>query len=735
MFVVVFAAFVLVSLRRGSKQGLPPAPISRIDPAAQMEAKGGEYTSLKEGKTAVSIKFGASLSYPDGRTKLSSGVTMKLPDKNGRTVLIEARQADLTKPPDKDIESATFTGGVTLTTSDGVVVKSADATYNDTEASAKIPGPLTFSKGRMHGKGIGATYDRNREVLWILDQAVIDVTPDDKGGGAAHMTSKNAGMARLEHYVKLTGDARLEGEGRLTSADETTLYLTDDNEKIRQMEMRGNSRITAAPGSSGGPQAMSARDIDVAYAEDGRTLQHAHLVENASVQLPGNPGQAGRRVAGRGIDIALAPDGTTVTNLTATENVQVDLPAEADIPARRIKSQTLLAIGAPPSRDQPGGLRNAVFAGNVDYRESRAANAKKNVTAINRAARSERLDVQTKPGFGDVEKADFRGRVRFTDGTDTTADAPVALYDIASDRLDLGPPLSGEAGTGPHVKNARLQVDAAHIQMTLSSQSMKADTAVRSLLQPQQDGGQGDTHVPSMLKQDKPVNVRSNRLEYDGTNSVATYMGSARLWQDDTTIQADKIVLDDKTGNLHATTGVRSIMTLTEGDKDTDKAKPQAQTGSPKPQAQTGSAKPAPAQPTTTVAEELLYEDDKHRATYTTKAHMVGPDGDVTADKIELYLAEQGGQLDRAEAYGSVVSRQATRRAYGNHLTYIAAKDEYTMVGTPVKVYDDTPPDCKLTRGGTLTFHKDNDTITSSGNEVANTKTESIVCGTVGTQD
>ena len=62
---------------------------------------------------------------------------------------------------------------------------------------------------------------------------------------------------------------------------------------------------------------------------------------------------------------------------------------------------------------------------------------------------------------------------------------------------------------------------------------------------------------------------------------------------------------------------------------------------------------------------------------------MNGPDGDLTADKIELYLTESGGELERAEADGSVVSRQQNRRAYGDHLTYIAAKDEYTMVGKP----------------------------------------------------
>ena len=59
-------------------------------------------------------------------------------------------------------------------------------------------------------------------------------------------------------------------------------------------------------------------------------------------------------------------------------------------------------------------------------------------------------------------------------------------------------------------------------------------------------------HMPSLLKQNEPVNVTANRLDYDGTSSLATYKGNARLWQTETDVKADKIVVDDKTGNLHA---------------------------------------------------------------------------------------------------------------------------------------------------------------------------------------
>ena len=152
--------------------------------------------------------------------------------------------------------------------------------------------------------------------------------------------------------MRFSGSARMDAEGHIIESDEAVAYLTPDDEKVTRMELRGSSRIAGKPGQSG-PKLMSARDIDMAYAPDGRTLQSAHLIEGAAVELPGDPGKPGRRIAGKTIDIAMAPDGATVTNLVANENVQVDLPADGDTPARRIRSASLLATGAPGSR-HPG---------------------------------------------------------------------------------------------------------------------------------------------------------------------------------------------------------------------------------------------------------------------------------------------------------------------------------------------------------------------------------------------
>jgi lipopolysaccharide export system protein LptA len=711
VFVVAFAAIVVVSMRRGATRAAPTPEVKKLDPNAVLQTIGkGEYTSHKEGKVDYSITFGQQLTYGDGRNTFGKGVSVLLPDRDGRRVTIESREAEVTNPPGKAIGTAKFMHDVKLTTSDGIVVTSDSASYDDAAHLTTIPGALTFTKGRMTGTGVGATYDHEREVLWLLKDAKVDVAPDKDGTGAIHVTSQQAGMARREHYLKFTGGATLDGEGHVTTADDATAHLTEDDSTITGMELRGNSSIVTKPGGSG-PEKMQARDIDITYGDDGRTLQSAHLVENAVVRLPAEAGRAGKQVAGKTIDVTLGPDGSTVTGLKASENVQVDLPAEGETPARRIRSAALVATGAPAAAGQPGGIRNATFGGGVEYRENRAAKGK--TTAVQRTAKSDTLEIQTQPGFGDLERADFHDNVHFTDGPTTQADAPLAVYDIAHDQLNLSPGDGGK-GKGPHVFDGRVSVDATRIQMGLSSQRMKADTAVRTVMVQQKDKKDGDVRMPSMLNQDQPVNVKSNRLDYNSGKSVAVYEGNARLWQDpDTEIRADTIVLEDKTGNLRATTNVLTQMTM-------------QKSGSAKKPATAGQR----SDPTITKADEMVYEDARHRAIYTGGVHMSGPDGEVTSDTLELYFAEQGGDLVRAEADGHVVSKQEQRRAFGRHLTYDAKADVYTMTGAPAMVYDDTPPNCKVTKAPTVSFRTDVSTGSASGNGVFGQKSEAVACGT-----
>ena len=719
IFVVIFVAIVVVVLRLRK----PPPPSAAVPERRDKDCilentTGGHVESTKGGKVVWAMKFGAQCSYPDGRAKLGNGVEITF-NKNGKPYTVNSREADITQAGD-ELKTGHFVGAVKLT-SEGTEVTTEDATYDQSEGMLKIPGAVAFKRGRMNGTGVGATYDFNREVLWLQAKPHVTVAPDEKGQGAIDATAEAIGMARADHYLKLTRSAHIKGEGRDIDADEITIFLTEDDQRVQVLQLRGNSRIVGS-GESGGPQNMSARDIDLTYADDGRTLQHSRLLENAVVQLPGEGKSPGKRIAGKTVELALAPDGKTVTNLNAAENVQVDLPPDGDDPAKQIRSATLTAAGAPGT-----GLQSATFGGNVEYRETRAA--KGNLPAVDRQAHSVTLIVATKPGFGELQQADFRGNVHFTDGPDVVADATQALYHVDRDQIDLSP--SADPGPpAPRVSDGRVTVEARTIEFSLGSRKLKAETKVRSSMLPQDKGQTGvkpgsdrgqtgatpsrddsQTHVPALLKQDQPVTVTSNRLEYDGTAGHAVYIGNSRLWQGDTKINADTIVVDDKTGNLEGRTSVHTEMMLDEVDQKTGARKSTKSTGE---------------------SENFVYDDAKRLATYTTKAHLINPQqGDISAEKLELFLAKNDNELERAEGYGAngtVIVKENNRIATGARLTYLAKDETYHMTGTPVDVVEIAQNDCKKSIGAVLTFQRAVDSVNMKGNNLIRMESAPIAC-------
>jgi lipopolysaccharide export system protein LptA len=516
--VVVFVAIVVAALRQ---RKAPPttAPISeRRDKDCILENNSsGHVESTKDGKVVFGVKFGSQCSYQDGRSKFA--MASKSLEQKRQTLYRRQSWGQYRPVRRRGSRQRTSLGSVKLT-SEGTEVTAEEANYNQAEGTLTVPGAVAFERGRMQGTGAGATYDFNREVLWLLTKPHI-IAPDDKGQDALDATAEAAGLARAEHYLKLTRTAHIHGEGRDIDADDITIFLTEDNEKVQQLELRGNSRIVGS-GDSSGPRNMSARDIDLMYAADGRTLQHSKLVENAVVQLAGEGNAPGKRIAGKTVELAMSPDGKTVTNLNASEKVQVDIPPDGDTPAKRIRSATLTAIGAPGT-----GLQNATFGGNVDYRESREARGA--LAAVDRQARALSLIVATKPGFGALEQADFHGNVHFTDGPQVVADATHALYHVDRDQIDLSP--SADPGPpAPRVSDGRVTVEARTIEFALTSRKLKAETKVRARCAADRvDWGQtrvrppapatrndDQPHVPALLAQDQPVTVTSNRLDKMG---------------------------------------------------------------------------------------------------------------------------------------------------------------------------------------------------------------------------
>ena len=681
VFGVLFAVFVARELKRRDP---PPAmkPVVRTDPKAIVETTGGTATRTTLNREDVSVTSERQSTYEDGSSKMQ-GVNVVFPERNGtRTFTITAKEGRLGKAA----TTMALDGAVKMVGSDGMTVLTEHATYAEIDAVVRAPGPVDVTRGRMHATGIGMTWDKTADVLTILEQAAVHITADNPADGPSDVTSGTAVFARRDKNLRFERGARILRSGRVLEADTAVMLLSPDEKRVETIELHDHARITSAKVSPGGLQGMSGGQINLTYAADGESLQHALVAGDASIQIAGEAGKPGRQIVATTVDIALAPDGTTPTALLGRENVQLTFPPEPGAAGRTIRSANLDAKGEPGK-----GLTRALFSGAVQYRE-RGAN-------VARAVNSGSLDVGLKPGMSGIEDAKFAQAVKFEEGK-MAAQAAAAHYDIDKGTLALSGKEPGMLV--PHVATEQITVDAVSIDVTLAGPMLKAAGNVRSTLKPasKKPGDlANDVKMPAMLKQDQPVLVIGESMDYDGASSKGTYAGRARLIQGETSVKGDTIVIDNKAGNLGAAGNVVTMTVLESSGKDKKKDRAASMA----------------------TAKDFKYDDAERRMVYTTDAHLSGPEGDMTAARIELFLKPSGDELERAEAYDTVVLREQSRETRGSTLIYTTANETYVVTGSPVKILDRCQ---RETIGRTLTFNKGADSIVVDGNAQIRTQTK-----------
>jgi lipopolysaccharide export system protein LptA/lipopolysaccharide export system protein LptC/plasmid stability protein len=695
-FAIAFAAVVYFAIGHRRPETASPVP-PRADPKALAESVGGEALVARGAKSDYNFSYGRCLTYEGGTLKCDD-VTILLPQRSGRDFKITAKKGTVTN----DQASVLVEGAVELGASDGLKVSTEQATYDNKAGLVRVPGAVSFARGRMSGESVGANYDSGRDVLWLLDRVRVAFAADEHGAGAGTIEAGAAGFAKRDRYFRFERHVRITRAGQVVEADTAVAYMAPDEARIQTIELRGGARVAPTAATPSGLNAMSARDIDLAYGEDGETLQRAALSGDSVVQFGRSAEQEGRRLSGDAVDLGLGPDGTTLVSLAARKNVQLDLPGEAGATAKRIRSATLDAAG-PPER----GITSARFVDDVEFHETRPAT--KTTPLVDRTARSRTLDAVVKPGFGAIDAASFGGGVQFRD-TGREAAAGTAVYNVAKGVLQL---VAQGPGQGARVDDDRATVEGRKVDLTLDGGSLVADADVRSVLKaasrpgeggPPRDATKAGPRRPGMLKDSQPVNVTAKHLVYENGTGNAVYTGDARLWQGETAVQADTITIDDSKGDLAGKGTVKSTLRLQQKDEKTGRTD---------------------LRTTVVTADQFRYEDALRRATYTGSARMNGPEGDLRSDRLELYLDATGSALDRVEAYDNVSLLAEKRSVTGARLTYYAADGRYLMSGTPVRVLEQLPQECRETLGRTLTFFRSTDSISVDGNEESRTQTTS----------
>jgi lipopolysaccharide export system protein LptA len=673
--VAISVVAVVAYTKRPREAAAPPTQLNRIDPTAKVEVQGGNVVQWKGDKQNIRIEFTGQTTNKEDENRLL-GVKIFVDNREGRSYVVTGKEAFI----GQQNTSYDVRGDVKLETSDGLIANGQQATYVDAEKIVRVPGAVTFKRGRMSGTGVGFTYDEQRDTMWILDKADVKFAAEGNAGAMA-FTAGAFGYARRDRYMRLEKTLHIDREGQQIDATESTVRLFPERDEPDYLELRGGSKVTGGPKDKA-MRSMSATDINIDYAEDGRSMQNATLAGNAAIELAPQQGAAGQKLSGNYMDIGLEPDGS-VRSVSTRENVTAALPATKDSPARTIKSTAMTAAG------NAQGLNRMIFTEGVEYRE--AATKTQGV----RIAKAKTLEATLDPAAGTLQVAHLTGNFDFTDGP-MHAVSNDATYNVTAGTLAL----TGKEIT-PEINDDSLTLLAESIDVTLDPRKMTAKGNVRSTLLPPKKptGKDAATKRPALLGDKDPVNILSTSLIYDESKKTAEYSGQTRLFQGDTSINADNLTLDEAKGNLTAIGKVVTNLQIT-------------------------SKKPEPGvkpKPSIGRADSFTYADDTRMATYTTNAQFDGDQGHLSAGKLELQLAKTENTLEKLVANGAVSAIVDKRTVTGTQLTHSPSEDEYVVVGAPVKMID---ADCQETSGKRLTFWKASDRVLVDGNNEVRTQTK-----------
>jgi len=667
-------AIALFALRqeRGTPEAVPVATMAS-DPEALTESAGGRVEHFHGGDLEFTVDHAGQRTYPDGRAVfLNAHVVF---NKTGRELWADELETVGQSVSASQPGKLHLSGNVRLVEGDALRVETDEATYDDSTGSLEIPGAVTFAKGHMRGRGVGATYERDADIFRILAQAQATVEAGSEGGEPLDLSSSRMSLARAQNYLQMDDSARIVRETETLAGDSATMTFAEGGDQVRYLELRGHASVTPKPGTSEVP-AMQADDITLSFAAEEGTLEHSTLTGGASIRLREREGE--RTVEAEWLDLYLAPDGRTVTRLDGRGQVRVSSPARGETPAREIRSATLASGGTPEK-----GLQRATFEGAVSFVETPARRGSE--TPVARSGRSDWLTMTLDGGLDSVNTALFRQNAVFETG-DLRAEADRAQYFSKEGRLLLE---KEEAASTRQARARRqdgtLTVNGDLIDISLDSQDLRASGSVTTVSR--RAGGETESGRGGLFESDEPVFGSGAELSYAAEARTAVYRGQdgqpARLVQGENRVSGDRVVIEEGTNNLRA-----------DGHVET-----QFVEDAPEP----GGA----AQRADVTADTLVYEDATRRATYTGTVRFSGEDGRTEADTLVLRLSA-GRSVLAFDATGTTVfaELEGGHEAKGERLSYDRQAGAYTLLGRPAqtKSPDESGGGCVLTIGSQATL-------------------------------
>ncbi len=529
-----------------------------------------------------------------------------------------------------------------------------------------------------------AVYQRNIDVFDLENNVEITSTQDSK---PTKITASNAHYEQRSGKVLLNGNAQILQGSDIVKGDVINADLYPDN-SIRYAYAVGNGYLKQV--NPDRTTEVKASELNATFAKDQKIL-NANAIGNSDVLIiPANSSEYTKfgMFAPKEINLVFRNDGTlsnlqTQGRTTLKLNSPNNSPDSADkkLTADKIKTvfrnngNELLkaeAIGnakliVEPLRASSQNYKTEVDAPRFDC-DFLTKNNAKNCSATGNAlvvryptvkSKSKQMlsanklnaifDTKTQ----DIERFDANGKSKFSEA-DRQGIADQIIY-TATDGLVRF------RGGEPTVWDSQARAKASEIDWdTQSDKSMLNGNVSTTYYSQKATGGAtpfGDAR--------SPVFITSSNARFDHKDETGLYTGNARLWQGNNYVRSDKLLIQQKEGQMFAEGKVQSLIYDTTRTVDDKKSKT----------------------PVYASADKMFYERKNNFIRYENNVDIRQGNDRIVAETANIYL-DDDNQLKQTIVEDNVVITQPNRRATGTYAQYNAADESVILRGNPARVVD-----------------------------------------------
>jgi lipopolysaccharide export system protein LptA len=544
-----------------------------------------------------------------------------------------------------------------------LTVKSAQADFDQIAMRLNFSGGAVAEQGKdvMSGDSLGGLLSEQKRVKHI------------QARGNAYLRSMNEGHAaevfasEFDFYFddnqKLsTAQARQSVHGRTLDADSEAQLVSADNADLdfavqgdrsvlKEMRAAGRPVVTlGAPKSKAADpksanKRLSADTLRLFWHETGRDLERAEASGNVEVLVePVQPGPAAdrKRLYASLVKCQFYEAGNLARNFDASGDAKAVIEPYQETEkkgTRTLTSQEMVAQFVRETQD----VERFDAVGDARFVERQ------------RTMTSQKMTAGFSRETSALERVDATGDAKFNEA-ERNGQSTAMSYTAADGVIHM-------RGGEPVVWDARARLKAAEIDSDTINKISNARGKVLTTYysQEQTNGAAPFKNVKS------PVFIASAAAEFQHEAGIGVYTGSARAWQDDNFVKADRLVL-------------RREQKRMEGDGNVQSALYQARR-----REANGERVVVPVFAT---SRSMTYNDSERLLHYEGDVDIRQGTERITSEVADVYLLKDSYEVERSVSQRSVVVTQPGRRGTGDRGEYTAADETVALTGNPARVED-----------------------------------------------